>query len=212
VSVEARQRVRCVGLTGGVASGKSTVAQCLRQLGYAVWDADLFVREVAQWPSVRARIENLLGKEAYSPEGIYQRAIVRGKVFERPDLRMELEYILHPAVAQHFQEKREIAKELAPNLWVFYEASLLLEAGRKNDFDALVLVTAPLDMRLERLQARNGFAPEAAQKIIDAQWSDEKKRALCDFEISNGDGHAELWAQVWELLSLLKARFAPSEH
>jgi len=200
--------VRCIGITGGIGAGKSSVLAQLESLGYIVLDADGLSHRATSEPDVRAAIVALLGESSYSAEGAYDRKAVRARVFSDPAARAGLESILHPAITRRFAELAADVERVSSRAWIFYEASLLLEAGREKDFDAVVLVTASEETRIARLAVRNGFSRPQAQDIMAAQWSDARKRALCTHEIVNDGTVADLTQDVMSLVGALKERFA----
>lgn len=200
--------VRRVGITGGIGSGKSTALKFFGSLGAVVLDADALAREVVHQPLVRKSIETLLGSDAYTPAGVFDRARVREIVFQNPSLRVGLESITHPAIAQLFSERTAFVASICPSAWVFYEASLLVETGRTKEFDAIVLVTAPQESRVKRLEARSGLTREAALKIMAAQSADEEKLAHATFVVQNDGSQEALENALWELWKSLREKFA----
>lgn len=202
--------VKRIGITGGIGSGKSTVLKFLGTLGAIVLDADSLARDVVHVPSVRQAIESLLGTDAYTADGVLDRAKVRAKVFADPAARVGLEAITHPAIAALFQERTAQVAAVCPTAWVFYEASLLVEAGRTKEFDAIVLVTAPQEVKLARLAARSGLSREAALAVMAAQSTDEEKSAHATFVVENAGSPEALEETLWELLKSLREKFSAS--
>ena len=200
--------VRRVGITGGIGSGKSTVLSLLGSAGAVVLDADALARKVVTFSTVRQSIVQLLGPAAYAQDGRFDRAAVRELVFVDPDLRTRLEAITHPAIASLFEQHILSLGALCPTAWVFYEASLLVEADRTGDFDAIVLVTAPVDTRLARVAARSGLDRPQALAIMAAQASDDVKRTRATVVVENDGSRGELEAKTWGLLQNLRAKFS----
>jgi len=191
-----------IGLTGGIAAGKSVVAQELRQLGAAVLDADRISREVMAPGPVVDEIVARFGAEILDRDGRIDRARLGGVVFGDAVAREALEAITHPAIA------REAARQIARlqgegHRQIFYEAALLVEAGRHTELDRLVVVIADEAVRLQRIQARDGLSAEAARARIQAQLPQEAKAALADYLIDNSgaleqtrERVREVWQQI----------------
>ncbi|HEX8671225.1 MAG TPA: dephospho-CoA kinase [Longimicrobium sp.] len=193
-----------VGLTGNIAAGKSTVARIWRSLDATVVDADVLSRQAVEpgTPAL-ARIVEEWGDEVVEAGGGLDRAALRRIVFADPSARERLEAIVHPAVAELREEAYRAAEERGERV-VVADIPLLFEAGLVDDFDAIVLVDAPEEVRLARLVGDRGMDPEEARRMIAAQMPSELKRARADFVISNTGTLMELdrrSREVWtELL------------
>ena len=194
-----------VGLTGGIGSGKSTIANELAQRGYAVYDCDREAKRIiAENRQVQAQIIALLGEEAFV-NGQYNTAYVAQRVFAEPQLLTALNAIVHPAVKE---DLRSFVHSFTPSL-VFIESAILQEAGLDQLCDRVVVVDAPEDIRIARTIARdyNGQAtPENIAKVrarIQAQPSYDSFSAPC-LRILN-DGQSTIPALVSNLLSTLGA-------
>jgi dephospho-CoA kinase len=203
-------KARKIGITGGIGSGKSTVRKLLTELGYCSADADFFVQQVVSKPEVKSQIVSLLGEAAYTPENDYHRKFVRDLVFDKPALKSQLENVLFPEVQKRFNGAFATLQEEFPGAWFFYEATLLIEAGRSHEFDAIVLVSAPAEKRSLRVQKRSGLSEESAEKIILNQSNDTVRRPFCQFEIVNDGDLTQLSVQVQSLLQDLRDHFCPS--
>lgn len=181
-----------IGLTGGVASGKSTVARLIQtKLATPVIDADQIARELSS-PGGRA------AGAIQARFGTLERAELRAKVFADPEARRELEAILHPLIAQ---ESRARVAELAAQgaVRVVYEAALLVETGRYQEMDGLVVVQAPLEQRIARLMERDGIGRAQAEAVIRAQATDEARAAVAGHLIKNAGSLEDLEAEVERL-------------
>ena len=204
--------VKRIGITGGIGSGKSSVLSLLRSLGYCTADADGLVAQVVVNPSVRQRISALLGKEAYLSDGAYNRSFVRECVFASPQLRIQLQSIIHPEVDLEFSRLTSQLALVSKCAWFFYEASLIVESGREKVFDELVLVTAPEHIRIERVKARSSLSDVKVQEILAAQASDEEKRKFATYEIANtidcADSFLVLRKEVLQMISHLSEKFS----
>lgn len=197
--------MKLVGLTGGIASGKSTVAQIFRRLGAAVIDADLLAREVVQ-PGQDAwyAIVGEFGPEVVQPDRSLDRQRLRQIIFNDSTARKKLESIIHPRVRAlaetRFREHSQAGAEV-----VIYEVPLLFEGGLHEWLRPVVLVACSADLQKRRLIERDGLAPEQAQKHIDAQMSLEEKRRLADYVIENNAGLEELEKEVRTVWRRLRA-------
>lgn len=190
-----------IAVTGGIGSGKSAVTARLAARGAVVVDADQIAREAVEpgTPGLAAVVEEF-GAAVLRPDGSLDRAALAAIVFADAERRAALEAIVHPLVGRRSQELLDAAP---PGAVVVYDVPLLAETaalGRADDFDAVVVVVAPLETRVERLVAR-GLTEADARARIAAQASDEQRLALADHVIDNGGGLAELGAAVdvlWE--------------
>ncbi len=197
--------MRLVGLTGGIASGKSTFAAALRALGAAVIDADELARRVVRsgTPAL-AEIARVFGPEVLTPDGELDRRRMAALVFADPAARGRLEAITHPAIrAARREELRRLSDE-GRDL-VFYEAPLLYEVGLEEEVDCVVLVYAPPEVQERRLQARDGLGAAEARVRLAAQMSIEEKAARADVLVENQGDPAALTAKAAALLADLRA-------
>lgn len=170
-----------VGLTGGIGSGKTTVAGFFKKLGIPVYIADDEAKRLmAISPEIRKEIIRLLGREAYTNNGL-NRKYVAAKVFKDQYLLEQLNAIVHPRVAAHFENWYH--QQDSP--YVIKEAAILFENGGYKECDFMLLVTAPIHMRMERLKKRDNSSEEEIKDRMKAQWSDARKQALSDFSIEN---------------------------
>lgn len=192
------------GLTGGLGSGKSAVAALFGELGAVVLDADLLARELTGPGSEAAEeIERALGPGLLLPDGALNRPATAQHVFGDPVAKGRLEAILHPRIlARRAELLQKIKNGRGEKAVVVTEAALIFEAGTRKEFDCVVLVTAPLETRLERLAAR-GMTREEALARIATQWPDDRKMPMADFLVDNGGALAETRRQaetIWEAL------------
>jgi dephospho-CoA kinase len=195
-----------VGLTGNIAAGKSTVARIWRSLDATVVDADVLARQAVEpgTPAL-ARIAEEWGDEVVEAGGELDRAALRRIVFADPSARERLEAIVHPAVAELREEAYRAAAERGERV-VVADIPLLFEAGLVDDFDAVVLVDAPEEVRLARLVGDRGMDPEEARRMIAAQMPSELKRARADFLIANTGTLLELDRRSREVWTELQRR------
>ncbi|WP_295102400.1 dephospho-CoA kinase [uncultured Microbacterium sp.] len=180
-----------IALTGGIASGKSTIARRLAELGAVVVDADQIVRDVQSPGSeVLARIEDAFGVDVISADGALDRAALGAKVFGDPEQLARLNAIVHPAVRAESQRRFEAAAAADPGGVVVYDVPLLVEARVDDPWDLIVVAHAPAQERRRRLVELRGMAEQAAQERIDAQVSDERRLAIAD-EVVDTSGSLE---------------------
>ena len=195
-----------VGLTGNIAAGKSTVARIWRSLDATVVDADLLSRQAVEpgTPALASIVEEW-GDEVVEAGGGLDRAALRRIVFADPGARERLESIVHPAVAELREEAYRAAAERGERV-VVADIPLLFEAGLVDDFDAVVLVDAPEEVRLARLVGDRGMDPEEARRMIAAQMPSELKRARADFVIANTGTLLELERRARDVWTELARR------
>jgi dephospho-CoA kinase len=194
--------VRILGLTGGIAAGKSVVARRLAELGAVVVDADVIAREVVEpgTPALDA-IRSRFGDGVIAADGSLDRPALAAIVFSDAAARSDLNGITHPAVRQRSQELFAAAGAADPDAVVVYDVPLLAEGTRRDEFDRVIVVHADRDERLRRLVELRGMSPDEAGRRIDAQASDEQRLAVADTVIdANGSledtlrAVDELWA------------------
>jgi dephospho-CoA kinase len=198
-----------VGLTGNIAAGKSSVARVWRELGAVVIDADELARRAVEpgTPGL-ARIRDRWGERVLAADGTLDRAALRSIVFDDEEERRALEAIVHPAVAALRAEEHRRARERGDAV-VVSDVPLLFEVGMEGEFDRVVLVDAPAELRRERLVRDRGLAAEEADRMIAAQVPAEQKRARADLVIENAGSPDELRAaaeRAWRDLGPLPGR------
>jgi dephospho-CoA kinase len=193
-----RQALR-IGLTGGLASGKSTVAGWLREAGFEVIDADLLVAELYQpGREGAAAVRALFGPEMLDSRGGVDHAKVAARVFSDPQARVALETAVHPLVRKHFMEMAAKTKGV-----IVLEATLLVEAGYAPDFDFLVTVETPCELRYERAVAKGMDADSARARLL-AQGDGEERREAAHRLIDNSGDLEHLRRQTDELIDELR--------
>jgi dephospho-CoA kinase len=185
-----------IGITGGIGAGKSLICALFRTLGIPIYDAD----KQAKWiinndEKVKEAIIALLGDEAYNEKGEYNTVYVSQKVFGHKDLLHRLNKIVHPAVAVH---STEWTKQYSEAPYVIREAALLFESGAYQLVDKTILVYAPIDIRIKRVQLRDGWSESQIRQRIQSQWPEEQKMQMADHIIIN-DGSQSILRQVWQL-------------
>ena len=182
-----------VGLTGGIASGKSTVAELFAERGVPVLDTDLIARDVvAPGTPGLARLVSAFGDDILNPEGALDRASLRARVFADDESRQRLEAITHPLIRQQLLQR----STLAGGPYQIHVIPLLVESGLQQQVDRVLVVDCPVPLQMERLLARDGETPEGAKRMIAAQASRPERLQLADDIINNDSDRASLIAAV----------------
>ena len=194
-----------MGLTGGIASGKSTVAAILRRLGAEIINADELAREVVEpgreaWQEIVATF----GSGILQEDQAIDRRKLREVIFNDPQARKKLETIIHPRVRTLAEEKIR-ACEAAGSTLVVYEVPLLFEALIHHWIRPVILVACDIETQKSRLKERDRLSDAEAQRHIESQMSLEEKRKLADYTIENNGTLAELEAQVKAIVEKIEA-------
>ena len=194
-----------VGLTGGIGSGKSTVARMLEERGAVVFDADLLAREAVE-PGTQGHtaVIERFGADVLAPGGELDREALASIVFADPSARRDLEQIVHPEVRRLFAEGSEAYHDT--DRIVVFSAPLLVESGMHTAFEILVVVSATVATQIQRLMRQRGMSEPSIRARIDAQAPLEDKAAVADFLVDNEGTLAELQSQVERLWHDLSAR------
>ena len=173
--------MKIVGLTGGIGSGKTTVANMFAKIGIPVYIADVEAKLLMNRSKViKRKLIKLFGDEAYI-NNVLNRTFIADKIFNDRDLLSKMNAIVHPKVASHFN--RWLKKQ--KGLYCIKEAAILFENGSYKYCDFIITVTAPESLRIERVISRDNSDKEKVKAIIKNQWSDDKKSKLSDFVIKN---------------------------
>lgn len=194
--------MKLVGLTGGIASGKSTVSKILAELGATVLDADRIAREVVEpgTPALAAIAERFRG--VIGPDGTLDRARLGARVFSDASERRALNAIIHPRIAEAFLAKTHALAEAGVDL-VIYDAALLVENRIHERMDEVIVVHVPRAVQLDRLMSRDGLSPEQAEARLAAQMPLDDKVPLATYVVDNSGSIDATRAQVvalWEKL------------
>ena len=190
---------KIIGLTGGIGSGKSKVAAYLQSKGIPVYIADDEARKVMAEEKIVNAIKKEFGSEIVT-EGKINRQKLSQIVFDDPQKLQVLNNIVHPAVRQHFKEWL-LNNKGAP--LVFKEAAILFETGTDADCDAVITVTAPLDIRIKRVMSRDSVTKEEVEKRMASQWNDQQKIDRSDYVISNIE-FEDTVAEIEKILKILR--------
>ncbi len=193
--------IRVVGLTGGIATGKSSVARFLAERGAVIIDADELARIAVEPGSpALARIVAQFGADVLLPDGSLDRRRMRSVVFGNDERRRQLEEILHPEI-RRLAGERIAAASAAGRKVVFYMAPLLIEAGVTDQVDEIWVVTVKPEVQILRLMARDGISREEARRIIDSQMPLAEKERYGSVVIDNSgdlEQTLELLAAIWD--------------
>ena len=194
-----------VGLTGGIGAGKSTVARMLADRGAIVIDADAIAREVVEpgMPTLAKLVERF-GAQILQPDGSLDRPALAAVAFVDDATRKELEAITHPAIGEEFL--RRVA-EAPPGAVVIHDVPLLVESKRGFEYAAVIVVEAPTETRLDRLEAR-GIPRDDARRRIGLQASDQDRRKVATWVVDNAGVIDDLEKQIAEIWTDLEARAA----
>lgn len=188
-----------IGLTGGMGSGKSSVAALLAEHGALVVDADAISRQIVAPGSLGlAQLVERFGDQILRSDGSLDRTILGSLAFADDESRRNLEGITHPLIAARTSELMAAA---APGQVIVHDIPLLVELQRQDDYDLVVVVDAPLEKRLERLMQHRGIPRDVAMSRINAQATQQQRRAIADVWIDNAGSEADLRATVdalWE--------------
>ena len=189
-----------IGITGGIGTGKTTICHIFETLGIPIYYADIAAKAIMVEDEILVqKIKNLFGVEAYIDSGVLNRSFIGNLVFKDNDLLAKLNAIVHPALAIHY-EKWHQKQEKTP--YTLKEAAILFEMGGHKNVDQVIVVAAPIDLRIERVMSRDKVTKEAVLDRIAKQMPEEEKLKLADYIIHN-DGRLGLIRQVMEVHSVL---------
>ena len=179
-----------IGITGGIGSGKSYVCNLLQQQGYAVYDCDSAAKRLINTSQeIRQELTNLIGPNTYLDDGRLNKGAVAEFLLASENNAHAIDHIVHPAVFRDFQE--------SGMQWM--ESAIMYESGINQLVDRVIVVTAPLEVRIQRVMKRDGISRENVLQWMQRQWSQDKVRELADDEIVN-DGIADIDAQIDNIL------------
>lgn len=189
-----------VGITGGIGSGKSTVCKIFEGLGIPVFKADDVARTISDRnTAVIEKVTEIFGADMYE-NGKLQRPKMAALVFNNPEALAKLNAIIHPAVRQEFADWKD---KHSAQPYLLYEAAILFESGSALFTEKKILVTAPEEIRIQRVMQRDGISRADVENRIKNQWSEEQKIALSDYIITNDDNTPVL-PQVLAIDKLLR--------
>ena len=181
------------GIAGGIGSGKSYVCKLLAQCGIEVYDCDAAAKRLIRTsPDIRQQLTELIGPETYQEDRSLNKAVVARFLLESETNAKAIDAIVHPAVFRDFEE--------SGSLWM--ESAIMFESGAYRYVDRVVVVTAPEEVRIQRVMQRDGISREKVLEWLQRQWPQDEVRRRADYEIVN-DGQADLPSQIERLLASL---------
>ena len=187
-----------IGLTGGIGSGKSFIAQIIEHMGYPVYYSDTRSKELTKSnPTIKMGLISLFGEQVYE-ENQLNSELIASKIFNDDELRTKVNELIHPMVRKDFENWTLNQKSAL----VFNEAALLFETGAFKNFDATILVCAPLELKIKRVTKRENCSREDVLERMSKQWSDEEKLKLVDHSIFN-DNQTPVLVQLEEVINKL---------
>ncbi|AMR42579.1 dephospho-CoA kinase [Elizabethkingia anophelis] len=191
---------KIIGLTGGIGSGKTTVARFIEEMGYPVYNSDTRAKDlVNESADLKSAIIQLLGKQAYDENGLYDRKYVGSVVFSNDELLKQLNAIIHPAVNKDFHDWiKKQSREI-----IFKETALLFELKLNLQCDKSLLVTADESIRIKRVMDRDAKTYREVEKVIDNQMPERKKIRLADYIIENNSDMQHLRLNTEKIMTNL---------
>ena len=176
---------KIIGITGGIGSGKTFVCRIFESMGYPVFYSDKEAKSILNNDlTVKNQIIDLFGKEAYLSNELLNREFLASKIFDNKELLSKMNAIVHPTVRRYFNEWVVQQKS---NI-VFNEAAIIFEIGNDKNYDAVVLVKASKETKVNRIQTRDNSSLKEIEKRMNNQWSDDRKIELADYVIDNNVG------------------------
>ncbi|RPJ08493.1 MAG: dephospho-CoA kinase [Deltaproteobacteria bacterium] len=198
-----------VGLTGGVASGKTTVSEILQEEGAYLIDADMIARQLVEPHSATwYEIRKAFGDDILDENGSLRRKKLAARVFSDPDERKILNQILHPQIRREIQNRLKEIAEKDPRAIVIVDAALLVETGDYREMDKVIVIASSPQEQIERLKQRDGMEEEQARNVLASQMPLEEKRKVADFIICNEGSLEETRKRTREVFRELK-KIAP---
>jgi len=198
--------MKIIGLTGGIGSGKSTIAKWFSESGIPVYNSDLEAKKLMnENEKIIFELTELFGEKTYE-NGVYNSKFVASKVFKDKELLRKLNQIVHPEVFNHFHHwvKNQTA------VFLVKEAAILFESGSYKDCDAVISVVAEEKIRIERVMKRDEISEEQIRQRMNNQWTDEQRIKLSDFVIENNSDLETLKAAFHKLYKNLLKQFQSS--
>lgn len=173
---------KIIGLTGGIGSGKSTVAAYMASKGIPVYIADEEAKNIMECENIKQKIQNLFSENILNSDATLNRKKIAQLVFNNPEKLKELNAIVHPKVRLHFSNW---LKEHKNYPFVIKEVAILFETGGNKECDKVILITAPVSLRVERAMKRDNLTKDEILVRINNQFSDEEKIKMSDFVVEN---------------------------
>ncbi|MFW8574894.1 dephospho-CoA kinase [Corynebacterium pseudodiphtheriticum] len=196
--------MKIMGLTGGIGSGKSTVARILQEHGFPIVDADLIAREIVEpgQPAL-AELAKEFGEDILNADGSLDRGLLASRAFTNKGTTQRLNNITHPRINQRTQELFDEARENGAEA-VIYDMPLLIDKGLHKDMDATIVVHAAEHVRLERLTTKRGLDVDDVRRRINAQIDDETRKQHADILLDNNGTEEDLTQQIAQAVDKIK--------
>ena len=189
-----------IGITGGIGSGKSVVCQIFKLLGIPVFEADIEAKKLYETNNIiKQGLVEIFGKNIYNQNNTLNRVMLANLIFNDDNLLEKVNLLVHPEVRNEFENWKK--KQDSP--YLIHEAAILFESGFYKMMDQSILVTAPEELRIERVSKRDNVSPEVVIKRMKKQWTDDEKRKLASFELVN-DNKCLLIPMILEIDNNLK--------
>lgn len=189
-----------IGLTGGIGSGKTIVAKLFETMDCIIYNSDERAKELYFHQDIKQQVITLLGKEAYINDIELNKSYIAEVIFSDKHKLQHLNAIIHPAVKQDF---KLVVSKYPVNTLIIKETALLFEENIFKEVDISILVTAPIEVKIERVMKRSNLSKTEVEKRMLAQWTDERKIPLATYVITN-DGKEALIPQVLAIIHLLR--------
>lgn len=190
---------KIIGLTGGIGSGKTTVANYFKELGFPVYIADEEAKKISETSAIKSTIQAVFGLEATTGSNLDRKKLA-AIVFNNPEKLNQLNAIIHPAVQVHFNNWFSKHSN-AP--FVIKEAAILFESGNDKMCDSIITVTAPIDSRISRVMLRDATSKEDVLNRMNNQWTDKKRIEKSTYIIENTDS-SKVKSQVDEIIKMIR--------
>lgn len=196
--------MKIIGLTGGIGSGKSTVARSLQEHGFPIVDADLIAREIVEpgQPAL-AELAKEFGEDILNADGSLDRGLLASRAFTTKGTTQRLNNITHPRINQRTQELFDEARENGAEA-IIYDMPLLIDKGLHKDMDATIVVHAAEHVRLERLTTKRGLDVDDVRRRINAQIDDETRKQYADILLDNNGTEEDLTQQIAQAVDTIK--------
>lgn len=196
--------MKIVGLTGGIGSGKSTVCRIFEVLNVPVFYADQEAKALYESSQVTEAITKILGKHILNTDGRINRKKMAALIFENSEKLLQIQQLIHPLVKKRFKEWTELYQKEA--LYCIREAAILIESGAHKDCDKIIVVTAPEEVRIQRVMIRDQSSEQEVKSRMAYQMQETERIKYADFVINN-DGHHPLIRQVMQIHHQILAQF-----
>lgn len=202
---EPRKKVKIIGITGGIGSGKSTISKFIEEAGFPVYYSDVRAKTIVNDDAeLQKKIKELLGENSYDDNGFYNRRYVGEIIFKDDQLRLQLNALIHPAVKINFENW--ISEQKTP--FIFKETALLFELKLNESCYKSILVTADDNIRIKRVMDRDGKTYREVEAVMNKQMPEKDKIKIADFVIFNNDGLEELKIKTKQFINELKEGLA----